>query len=73
MTARDLFDLVRDSAVPDMAAFRPVLDLLRDHGAVRPASGEDGNRGRPAELWHVHPDLLPRDMRDNSQGMEGAA
>jgi len=72
MTARELFDLVRDSAVPDMAAFRPVLDLLREHGAVRPASGEGGRSGRPAVLWEVHPDLV-RDMRDKSPEDRGAA
>ncbi len=73
MTARELFDLVRDSAVPSMADFRPVLDLLREHDAVRPAAGEDGRPGRPAELWQINPALLPRDMRDNPEGMEGAA
>ena len=66
MSARDLFDLVRDSAIPDMEAFRPVLAVLADHGAVRLSPGEAGNRGRPAELWQVHPDLLLRDLRDNS-------
>ncbi len=75
MTARDLFRLVEDSAVPTMADFRPVLDLLREHGAVRPAAGEDGRPGRPAELWEVHPDLLPvvSDLSDNPGDMEGAA
>ncbi|MCK6490392.1 MAG: DUF3987 domain-containing protein [Planctomycetes bacterium] len=58
MTARDLFDLARDSALPTMAEFRPVLDLLAEHGAVRPAPGEDSRPGRPAERWDVHPSLL---------------
>jgi hypothetical protein len=73
MTARELFDLVRDSAVPSMADFRPVLDLLREHGAVRPAPGQPGSNGRPAELWQINPALLPRDLRDNPGDMEGAA
>jgi hypothetical protein len=73
MTARDLFRLVEDSAVPTMADFRPVLDLLREHGAVRPAAGEDGRPGRPAELWQINPALLPSDMSDTSRDMEGAA
>jgi hypothetical protein len=73
MTARELFALVRDSAVPTMADFRPVLDLLCEHDAVRPAPGEAGNRGRPAELWEVNPALVPCDLCDKSEGMEGAA
>jgi hypothetical protein len=71
MTARELFDLVRDSAVPDMASFRPILALLMEHNAVRPQSGGEGKPGRPTELWEIHPDLLAgvlRDLRDNSAG-----
>ena len=68
MTARDLFRLVEDSAVPSMADFRPLLDQLAEHGAVRPSPGETGNRGRPAERYAIHPDLLPKgvlsDMSD---------
>ncbi|GDY12666.1 hypothetical protein LBMAG53_15440 [Planctomycetota bacterium] len=59
MTARELLDLVRDSAVPDMVSFRPILTLLADHGTVRPAPGEDPRPGRPAERWQIHPDLVP--------------
>jgi hypothetical protein len=73
MTARELFDLVRDSALPGMADFRPVLALLAEHAAVRPAPGQSGSNGRPAELWQINPALLSRDLRDNSEGMEGAA
>lgn len=73
MTARELFDLVRDSAVPSMADFRPVLDLLAEHEAIRPVPGAAGNRGRPAEVWQINPALIARDVRDNPEGMEGAA
>ena len=59
MTARELFDLVRDSAVPDMASFRPVLDRMAEHGAIRPAADGEGKPGRPAERWAVHPAHLP--------------
>jgi hypothetical protein len=59
MTGRELFDLVRDTAVPDMASFRPVLDLLAEHGAVRPAADAASNRRRPAETWEINPALLP--------------
>lgn len=75
MTARELMDLVRDSAVPDMAAFRPVLALLVEHGAVRPMAGEERKPGRQAERYEVHPDLLAkvvRDVRDMSEGRKGA-
>jgi len=72
MTARDLFALVRDSAIPDMEAFRPVLAVLVEHGAVRPGPGEASNRGRPAELWEVHPGLLC-DLCDVSLDGRGAA
>lgn len=76
MTARDLFRLVEDSALPSMADFRPVLDLLVEHGAVRPAAGEAARTGRPAERWEVHPDLRPEvssDMSGISLVAEGVA
>ena len=75
MAARELMDLVRDSAVPDMAAFRPVLALLVEHHAVRLLT-EDGKPGRPAERYEIHPDLLAgvlRDMRDFAPEGMGAA
>lgn len=59
MTARELFRLVEDSAIPSMDAFRPVLDLLADRGAVRPVTDEPAGRGRAAVRWEVHPTLLP--------------
>ncbi len=59
MTARDLFRLVEDSAMPSMDEFRPVLDILAEHGAIRPATEFAGRAGRPAERWEVHPSLLP--------------
>lgn len=59
MTARDIFRLVEDSALPSMADFRPVLDLLAEHGAVRPVPDGPGGRGRATERWEVNPALLP--------------
>ncbi len=76
MTAREMFDLVRDSALPDMAAFRTVLALLIEHGAVREAPAEGAKAGRPAERYEVRPDLLAlvsRDSRDVSREERGAA
>lgn len=59
MTSRDLFRLIEDSAMPSMDEFRPVLDILAEHGAIRPATEVAGRAGRPAERWEVHPSLLP--------------
>jgi len=57
MTARELFDLVRDSAVPSMADSRPVLDLLREHGGITKLPIDTVKRpGRMSELYAVHPD-----------------
>ena len=76
MTARDLFRLVHDSALPDMDAFRPVLDLLTGQGVVRPLAYEAGKPGRRAERYEVHPDLVPpvflSDISDNAL-LPGAA
>ena len=60
MTARDMFRLVEDSAVPSMDEFRPVLALLVEHGAIRPSSDAGATTGRPAERYEIHPDLLPQ-------------
>jgi hypothetical protein len=59
MTARDLFKLVHDSALPDMDAFAPVLGLLVDHGALRRLPRDGSAQGRPAERFAVHPGILP--------------
>lgn len=74
MTARDMFKLVLDSALPDMDAFRPVLDLLTEHGAIRPRQPLPGKPGRPAEQYEIHPDLVPfgvlSDSSDKFPGIE---
>jgi len=66
MTARDLFKLVLDSAMPDKDAFAPVLALLVDHGAVRPLPRDSSAQGRPAERFAIHPAILPAMMSDES-------
>lgn len=66
MTARDLFKLVHDSALPDMETFAPVLGLLVDHGALRRLPREASAQGRPAERFAVHPGILPAMVSDES-------
>ncbi len=77
MSARDLFRLVEDSAMPSMDEFRPVLEILAEHGAIRPATEVAGRAGRPAERWEVHPSLLPSlpvsDKTDTKTDGEGVS
>ena len=75
MTGRDLFRLVEDSALDAMKAFQPVLAALVEHGAVRLMAEEAAKKGRPAERYEVHPDLLPSGvmsvLSDNFLGRAG--
>lgn len=59
MTARDLFKLVHDSALPDMKAFHPVLSLLMDSHAIRPAHDAVDGPGRRPDRYQIHPRILP--------------
>jgi len=75
MTARDMFKMVLDSALPNMATFQPVLDLLVEHEAVRLIPNAGGTVGRrPAQRFAVNPRLLPstaKNLSDKSDKMNG--
>lgn len=58
MHARDLLRLVASKEVATMPALRPSLELLAEHGYLRAKSPPTGRRGRPPEIWLVHPSLL---------------
>jgi hypothetical protein len=68
MTARDLFALVRDSAIPDRKSFDPVLALMVEYGALRPTHESEARKGRKPELYDIRPELLP----DSTGGQEVA-
>jgi len=66
MTARDLFRLVEDSAVPDMEAFGPVLGVLIDADVVRTVPSERSRPGRQAARYDIHPEALPRPEKSDT-------
>ena len=58
---RDLFR-THQSRFPEMMAMTPAVELLQEHGYIRPVPKEK-KLGRPSDLYEVNPDALKLDRR----------